>query len=155
MERRATVVRIEGDFVFLKLDAASGGCGRCNEVGGCSTMVLGQLFGPACRLYKLPNTLSAQVGDEVALRMPHGVVWRAALLLYGLPLLSGLVGAGMGAARSDGWAVGGLLAGLLLGALAVVSLQKRLSGPGGQPVMVRLASGQGARVQFVKGVNQE
>ena len=122
MERRATVARIEGDFAFLKLATEGGGCGRCSEAGGCSSGVLNQVFGSACRLHKLPNPEGAAVGEEVVLVTPDGVVWRAALVLYGLPLVLGMLGAMFNAGRGDGPALMGFGAGLVLGFLGARAL---------------------------------
>lgn len=118
MERRATVARIEGDFAFVKLSAEGQGCGRCNETGGCGSGVLNQVFGSACRLHKLPNPDRIAPGEEVLLVTPDGMVWRSALMLYGVPLLVALIGAMAGAAGGDGAALAGFVAGLIVGLLS-------------------------------------
>ncbi len=117
MERRATVARTEGDFAFVKLAAEAQGCGRCSETGGCGSGVLNQVFGSACRLHKLPNPDRIAPGEEVLLVTPDGMVWRSALMLYGLPLLFALIGAIAGAPGGDGAALAGFVAGLIAGLL--------------------------------------
>ena len=152
MEREAIVARIEGDFALLKLDAAAGGCGRCSETGGCGTGVLNQFFKPICPLHKLPNSVNAKVGDRVVLSTPDGVVWRAALVLYGVPLMLGLAGAAAGGGRSEGWAVAGLLVGLAAGIGCAAFVVRSPVWARFRPRMLRAGPDAGRSVRFVRDV---
>ncbi|MEY3202364.1 MAG: hypothetical protein RIR70_1914 [Pseudomonadota bacterium] len=139
MERRAIVARIEGDFAFLKLSPDAAGCGRCKEVGGCGSGVLNSLFGSRCSLQKLPNPERAAVGEEVLLITPDGALWRAALVLYGLPIVLGLLGAMSLASQGDLASLAGFSAGVAAGLLGARVLVRGAFGSRFSPRIQRQA----------------
>lgn len=141
LEQHAIVLRVEGDKAWVEA-RESGTCGSCGS-GGCSTRRLADLFGMRQRAWPVDNSLNIQVGEYVVIGMPPGALWRAALRLYGLPLMLALAGALAGQRYAgDVGAAGGLLAGLL----ASAALWKLFpAGRHWQPVMLRR---EGARVAF-------
>lgn len=105
------VVRLEGEFAWVKTRGPGSACGACSRKEGCGAQ------SDAESLLKLPNPIRAHPGDAVMIEAADGVVLRAAWLAYGLPLLLALVGAGgaMGLTGSEGIAVVAMLCGLVAG----------------------------------------
>lgn len=119
MQARARVLRVEGGQVWVKMSEAGGGCGRCDEPGGCRSVQLTQAFGGARREFRLPLRVPVAVGDEVVISIPAGAPLKVALASYGLGTLLLLLGAALGtvlggAAQGDAYAVGGAALGLVL-----------------------------------------
>lgn len=112
------VVRVEGEFAWVRASGAGNACGACARKEGCGTAgvgtVLDKALGRSEELVCLPNTIRARVGDAVELRSADGlvlhVVWRA----YGLPLLLAFAGALLmqTLTGSEALTLAGMLAGL-------------------------------------------
>jgi len=85
MRVEAIVTRRDAQGTFVRTGGV-GGCGRCDEAGGCRTDILGQMFGPRCKEYEVDNLVEAQPGNQVAVDIPDGIPLRAALLAYVWPL---------------------------------------------------------------------
>lgn len=86
------VSELAGDCAIVEI-AATTGCGRCHEPGGCGGGLLTGEY--ACkRRYRVPNPQGVQPGDQVVVSIPEGRVLSAALWIYGLPMLLGLIAAG-------------------------------------------------------------
>lgn len=123
----AIVVRLEGDYVWVRAAGPGPACGACAQKEGCSSAGLESLLNAPSsssrkqQLLRLPNVIHAAAGDNVVIRTPDGMVLRAVWLVYGIPLLLGLGGAMVAAAVwGDGWAsLSGLLIGLAGGFLMV------------------------------------
>ena len=98
MEIEATVSRVEGAHAFVRVDNPTGGCGRCNDAGGCASGLLGRPFRRECRIFRLPNNIGAQPGDRVLVTIADGAALRAAVLVYLLPALLLVAGSVLGAA---------------------------------------------------------
>lgn len=134
METFARVKRIEGAHALVEIDASGGGCGRCDEPGGCRSGVLSHLFHKPCREFALPNEIGAREGDRVVVRLGDGKLGRWAALGYLIPLATTLLGALAGetfGGEELGAALGaafGLLAGGGL-ALRLVSRSAALARP--------------------------
>jgi sigma-E factor negative regulatory protein RseC len=102
--------------------AAPIACHRCAAGKGCGAGLLGTNEKPRRLETSIPAGMTLAVGDRVRLTVAPRHLLRAAILAYGLPLISMLafvaIAWGFGAADSDllafGFAVTGLLAGLLL-----------------------------------------
>lgn len=123
IEAPAEVVRVEQGRVWVRLSEREGGCGRCNEPGGCRSMRITDAFGKPTDVFALASPLAVQAGDRVKIGIPEGGPLRAALLSYGLGavLVLACAAAGkllVGGAAPDVGAGIGMLAGLIL-ALAV------------------------------------
>jgi sigma-E factor negative regulatory protein RseC len=111
MDVRALVRQVEGREAVVELLDQPGSCGRCDLPGGCKSVRLTQVFGPSCRTYRLANTIGAQPGQQVRVRIADGAPLRAALAVYFLPVLFVIAGAAAGTAL--GGEVGADRAGLL------------------------------------------
>jgi sigma-E factor negative regulatory protein RseC len=98
MEIEATVSRVEGAHAFVRVDNPTGGCGRCNDTGGCASGLLGRPLARECRLFRLPNSIGAQPGERVLVSIADGAALRAAILVYLLPVLLLVAGSVSGAA---------------------------------------------------------
>lgn len=118
IETHAVVTRVEGDQAWVRVSERAGGCGRCDEPGGCRSIGLTQaLKGPADPTFRLANLIGAKVGEPVLLRIAQGAPLRGALVTYGLGVALLLVGAACGqaiapAGAADGFALVGAVAGL-------------------------------------------
>lgn len=119
MEAYARVERIEQGRAWLTLKGRAGGCGRCDEPGGCRSVQLSHAFGTPREQFVLPATPGIEVGDRVRITIPDGVPLRVALLSYGLGVVLLLLGAALGTMLGDA-ALADLRA--LLGALAGLAL---------------------------------
>ena len=107
MEAFARVKRLEEGRAIVEIDGGEG-CGRCNEVGGCRSGTLTQVFRKSCREFAVPNSIGAREGDRIVVRMSGGSVSALALATYLLPLLGLVLGA----------VLGGLVAGRIAGGQA-------------------------------------
>lgn len=94
MEQQVEVIAVEGDHVLVSGKRASA-CGGCAGKASCST--LGSWSERLVEL-RVKNSLSAVVGDQVALEVPDGLLLKVAFRLYAVPMLA-FVFAGL-AARS-------------------------------------------------------
>ncbi len=136
----ARIETLNGRWAEVRLTKAQGGCGRCHEKGGCGGSVLSDPFRQARQTFTVENTLNAQVGDVVWLEIAEGATLRAAGLVYGLPLFSGLLGASLGTYLAsppvqDIYATGGLLVGLILGLVGLRLISQRRAAAQARPQM--------------------
>lgn len=123
MDAQARVVRVGEGKVWLRLEDRPGGCGRCDEPGGCRATRLADVFKFAGEEFCLPDSLGSKVGDGVAIAVPEGAPLRAAVLGYVLPLGSMLVSGGLGLllapfASADANVLAGVVVGLTGGVMA-------------------------------------
>lgn len=110
----AVVVAAAGHEVWVEVPGRAPTCGSCKTADACRTGLLGLDAGP--RRYRLENRIGARVGDRVQLTVADGMVWRASLLSYVLPLLLAIGGAAIGqSVAGDAGGVAGTLAGLACG----------------------------------------
>lgn len=114
MQTRAQVLDVRAGAVRLRV-ADSGGCGRCDEPGGCRALRITDAFGLPRNEFVLPSTLALQVGDEVSIRIAEGSALKAALASYGLGALLLIGGAALGqlSAGTDGGDAAALVGGVL------------------------------------------
>lgn len=126
MESEAIVARVDGQMAFVEVRREASGCGRCSEAGGCGSSLLSQILGGNRRLYRLPNLIAARPGDSVVLSVGEGMLLRAALWTYALPMLAAITGAALGTALwvTDIAAVAGACLALILALL----IQRRAFG---------------------------
>jgi sigma-E factor negative regulatory protein RseC len=142
METEAIVTRLDGPYAMVELTRPGGGCGRCQEPGGCGGSVLGQVFGPGCRAFRLANTINARPGEKVLVRLGEGNMLRVALMVYLVPIVLLVAGAFAGMALADApgdqAALIGAGFGLFFGIVLIALFQAR-SRRGGrlQPVLTR------------------
>lgn len=100
IDASAIVERVEGDRAWVRLHERSGGCGRCDEPGGCRSTGIAYALKAPKELFKIPNRIGAEVGDSVRLRMHDGAPLRGALLGYGLATCFVVIGAAIGDAAA-------------------------------------------------------
>lgn len=120
LEMRAIVIQVQGEEASVQ-PLSAGGCGHCDSEGGCGSGTLTKLFcSNKPRHFKVHNEARAEVGDEVQVSIPDGVLLRGAMKMYVLPLilllLGGISGVSLASeAMRDAYAVAGAVVGLLLG----------------------------------------
>lgn len=119
MRANARVLRVDGDRAWLELADVAGGCGRCDEPGGCRSLQLSQAFGERGKVFALPVDFPVSAGDRVVISIPDGAPLGAALASYGLATLLLIVGAAIGSllgsgARADLFALAGGVGGLVI-----------------------------------------
>jgi sigma-E factor negative regulatory protein RseC len=118
MDRVARIMRLDGAVAIVAVETENGGCGRCDEPGGCRSALLAQMFRQRNCEFSVPNRIGARVGDSVLLRLPVGSLARWSLTIYLVPVFAVLVGAAVGifcvgdADARDAGAIWGSLAGL-------------------------------------------
>lgn len=107
----AVVVEVSGDEVCVEVSRRAAACGNCQNADACQDGLSGSLGGS--RRYRLDNSINARVGDHVQLTVDDGMVWRASMASYVLPVALVIAGAGIGqSVAGDVWAILGALAGL-------------------------------------------
>jgi len=83
LEQQVTVIEVEGELARVSGRRASA-CGGCAGKASCSTM--GSWREKLVEL-QVANSLAAQVGDEVVIEVPDGLLLKVAFRLYALPML--------------------------------------------------------------------
>jgi positive regulator of sigma E activity len=126
----AVVVGVAGDEVWVEVPGRAPACGNCKTADGCQDSLLGLSAGP--RRYRVANSVGARVGDHVRLIVAEGVLWRASLVSYVLPLLLAVGGAVIGQSLGgDAWALAGTLGGLGAGLILLRRNEMRARRGGG------------------------
>jgi sigma-E factor negative regulatory protein RseC len=100
MQAQAQVLQVEPGRVRLRVSNAGGGCGRCDEPGGCRSVQITQAFGLPKAEFWLPSELVLAPGDRVLIAIPDGGALKAAMASYGLGAVLLLLGAAAGVALS-------------------------------------------------------
>ena len=123
IEAGAVVERLEGEDAWVRVQERSGGCGRCDEPGGCRSSGIAYAFKAPKTLFRVPNRIGARIGDVVQLRMEDGAALRGAMLSYGLGVALLVIGAAVGHAvapteLADAGAAAGAVAGMIAALLA-------------------------------------
>lgn len=129
----ARVVDLIGSDAVVELEARRHACAQCPKPGGCH----GALDGLAdnTRRLRLPNRIDARIGDEVSVTVAEGMVWRASLFSYLIPIALAIAGAALGQGRGGDLAA---IVGMLLG-LAVGLVVLRYAGRGGRDGTIALS----------------
>lgn len=121
----AVVVELAGTHAWVETGAAGAECASCLGGAGCA---------PATgtpRRYLARNDIAARAGERVEVVAPPGMVWRAAMASYVLPLGMGCALAALGQQMAgDGAAVAGMMAGLVAGAVLMRAAGRRMDGGG-------------------------
>lgn len=121
MQAFATVLRVDAARAWLKLSDAGGGCGRCDEPGGCRSVQITQAFGLPRGEFALPAVAGVQAGDRVVITIPDGAPLQAALASYGLAVVLLLAGAALGSLLGGSDLAAAVGAGLGLGLTVVLN----------------------------------
>lgn len=119
IETSGVVERLVDGDAYVRVSERVGGCGRCDEPGGCRSSGLTYPFKAPGSVFRLPNRIGARPGDAVTLRMQEGGALRGALMAYGLGVVCLLGGAAVGrlvaaTPESDLPVLAGSVVGLLL-----------------------------------------
>jgi hypothetical protein len=69
-------------------------CPKCDTASGCRQLNIGRFFANSTPEFTLENTLNLQVGDWVKLSIEDKAVLHSAYLMYLLPLIALVLGAG-------------------------------------------------------------
>ncbi len=122
-EMRAIVLSLHGGEAEIA-PVGGNGCGHCASGKGCGSSKLSQLFcSSQPRTFRVANQAHAQVGDEVAVGLPDGILLRNSVLMYLLPLalmlVGALLGSSIGIGMQDAAALLGSVVGLAAGFLVV------------------------------------
>jgi sigma-E factor negative regulatory protein RseC len=133
------VIQIEAQSALVITNQVSG-CEQCNGQG-CGSSKVAQLFCSQPRQFLVANPIQAKVGDEVILAVAEASLLRSIGVIYLLPLILLIAGAGI-FSYVDYWgerAVAlGALAGLGLGFQAVKLFSSRLACQQQQTYIARL-----------------
>lgn len=139
LETRATIVQIKDDRATVNAHQVSG-CEQCNGQG-CGSSKVAQLFCSQPRYFEVDNPIGAQPGDEVIVSVADGAVLRGIGLMYVLPILFMVVGAGLASwsvdAQGDLYVAAGGGLGLLSGFLVVRWVARRQSRVQNRPYVAR------------------
>lgn len=141
LETRATIVQIRNDRAMVNAHQVSG-CEQCNGQG-CGSSKVAQLFCTKPRYFEVDNPIGAQPGDEVIVSVADGAVLRGIALMYVLPILFMVVGAGLASwgigtqDHSDLYVACGGGVALLLGFLVVRLVSKWQSRVQNRPYVAR------------------
>lgn len=119
---QAVVLRREGDKVELAVTRQNT-CTACAQSKKCGAK---QETGRAQRVW-LATDIPLKTGETVAVSMPDQEVWRAAILMYGLPLAGFVLGLLMGAMFNDVTAMVMALSGLIGGFVQAGRLSRNVS----------------------------
>ncbi|MCL2589591.1 MAG: SoxR reducing system RseC family protein [Betaproteobacteria bacterium] len=132
IETRAVVVRTGEGKVWVRLLEHQGGCGRCDEPGGCHAPRLAEMFQSKGRTFAVNDPLGLRVNERVRVVIDDGAPLRAALASYGLGTALALGGAALGAwlapaARTDLAVATGLALGVAI-AMFILCIRARRGG---------------------------
>ena len=120
----ARVVSISNGTAQINPTTTSG-CGGCKSRNSCGVSGLGKYFSNTRKSIEVNCDANVHAGDELQLTMSEGDLLKAGLLVYLLPVVLSLVGAGV--ASSMGFGDAGAVLGMALG-FASGFLLTRLSG---------------------------
>jgi sigma-E factor negative regulatory protein RseC len=145
IEEHAIVVGVEQDAAMLEIIRKTP-CGLCGKSRGCGISLWAKLFNHKS-VFKATNSIGAKVGDNVIVGIEENALLRSSMTIYGIPLVSLVLGAVIGivflpqaasAAQKDIYTVIGAAIGLLLSLLWLKghSLGQTFN-PDHQPVILR------------------
>lgn len=141
MDCLGTVEKVQGRRASVRVDR-----GRCGKCAGCVSMTRRDLEEDL--EFEVDNRLDAGPGDQVVLNMPSGKVYRAYLIVFGVPVVAMVLGYLLGAlviAPVFEWSTQAVGAVLAVAAGAVffwvgARLSKRI---GINPSMMKISGGGG------------
>lgn len=111
IEAMAVVVRAGDGKIWARLLEQQGGCGHCDEPGGCHAPRFTEIFKGHGRIFALDDPFGLGAGERIRLVADDTVPLRAALTSYGLGTAMILAGAALGVwLAPPGW--GDLVAGV-------------------------------------------
>lgn len=145
IEETAIVAKIEHNQVWVE-GASKQGCGGCMQKNSCSTSVIDKFIKK--RSIEVDCELDLKAGDEVVIAIDEGMLIKASLLLYLLPLFCMVFGGVIaewllppGYEKADLVIAGSAISALLLSLWAISKLQQSFFFPFfSRPVVVRKVS---------------
>lgn len=150
LEEQAIVVAADGDHVWLEIKRRSS-CGACAATGVCGTSLLGKWLSRRRLEVRAMNPIGARAGDWVVVGLADDVLSHASLVVYLMPLLGLILGAGAGQGLGgEPAAVLGGGVGFCSGLMGVARFAERRQGdPAYQAVILRRAVDLPQQVPFV------
>lgn len=131
IEETGTVIRVDGDWAVVEPNKGNA-CGSCSVKGGCGTASLSRFFGQRRQAFHARNLVNARPGDPVVMGMEETSLVRSSLIVYLVPLLGMILGAGLMATwaersglNQDLMGLIGLVAGLAAGGMLARLLSHR------------------------------
>ncbi len=92
IEETAVVVAQEPGIAWVETRRRNA-CGACSQSAGCGSALLSRLFAPGADRLALEDGLGVAIGERVVIGIPDGLLVRASLIAYLLPLLTLVMGA--------------------------------------------------------------
>lgn len=116
MQEKATVIKLDTDFVWVDSQQSQSGCNSCSAKKQCGTGLLSEFLQQKSSQLRLnrhdfPNL---NLGDQVLISIEENLLVKISLLIYGLPLLMLLLAALISASMTPLLQV--VLVGLSIGA---------------------------------------
>lgn len=121
IETTARVVSISNGTAQIDPTSTSG-CGGCKSRNSCGVSGLGKYFSNTRKSIEMSCDENIRAGDELQLSMSEGDLLKAGLLVYLLPVVLSLTGAGV--ASSMGFGDVGAVLGMAFGFVAGLLLAK-------------------------------
>ncbi len=141
IEESAVVVKVVDHQVWVEA-ASNSACGACQQKSSCTTNALGNLLDR--RAVPVDSAIRLAAGDKVMVAIDEGLLIRASLLLYVVPLMALFAGAGLAdwllaenARYSDLWIAGSALLSFILSLGFINKSQNRLILAANGPVVIR------------------
>jgi len=119
IEENALVLGIDNNTATLEI-VRSAPCGICGQTRGCGISLWGKIFRHKSSIFKAINNINVRIGDIVVVGIEEKAVLFSSMMVYGLPLITMLIGVLIANALSpassgDLYAVLGALSGLAVG----------------------------------------
>lgn len=96
IEQRASVIRVEGDDVWIRTEPQSG-CQSCDAKSGCGSGLIARFFpervNQKLRLPRKSGGVAPAPGDRIILGIDETYLQKTSLLLYAFPLIGLISGA--------------------------------------------------------------
>jgi len=141
IEESAVVVKVVDHQVWVATESNSA-CSACQKKSSCSTSSLATLL--ERRAVPVDSTIRLTDGDKVMVAIDEGLLIRASLLLYVVPLMALFAGAGLAdwllainTPYSDLWIAGSAFTSFLLSLGFINKAQILLIAASNRPVVVR------------------
>jgi sigma-E factor negative regulatory protein RseC len=142
IEELAVVVKIEDQQIWVGA-GQNRGCGGCQQKASCTTNAIGSVLKK--KSVPVDSDIQLKVGDEVMVAIDENLLLRASLLVYLLPLIALISGAGIAdwlladdTPHAELWTVGSAVMGFLLSLwLANKALSLLISNHNARPIVVR------------------
>lgn len=139
IETPATVVEVRPGVAWVETVRQSA-CGTCGNAGHCGTSVVAKLVGAPRSRLRIEDAEGLRVGEQVVIGIPDGILVRASLVAYLLPLLF-LIAAAGSATRLGAGEAGVALTGLVGFGIGLWLSGRLTGGPSARaryrPVLVR------------------